>query len=265
MVKQSLPFIERVQAAEERYRQAAAPSGERPFTALHSLSFEDVTFAYRRGRPVLSGISFDVRRGEAVGIAGPSGTGKSTLAQLLLRLREPSSGTFLVNGAPARELRSEDWTARVAYVPQVPNLIDGSVAENIRYLRKLSPAEVERAARLAGIHDDIMAWPDGYESTVGPRGAAISVGQAQRICLARALAARPELLLLDEPTSALDSTSERLIQQSLTGLKGTLTLFLIAHRQTTLDICDRVMVIVDGRLETREPLAHALGARSDYF
>jgi ABC-type multidrug transport system fused ATPase/permease subunit len=260
VVKQSLPFIERVDAAERRYRLAAPSPGRRPFGALDSLSFDDVTFAYEHDRPVLSGISFDVSSGEAVGIIGPSGAGKSTLAQLLLRLREPTSGAFLINGDAARELRSEDWTARVACVPQLPNLIDASAADNIRYFRELSQPEVERAARLSRIHDDIMSWPDGYESPVGARGAATSVGQAQRICLARALAGRPAILLLDEPTSALDPTSERLIQESLAALKGTVTLFIIAHRTSMLDICDRVMVIVDGKLDAFAPLAHLRGA-----
>ena len=107
---------------------------------------------------------------------------------------------------------------------------------------------VERAGRLARIHDDVVCWPQGYDTVVGPRADAVSGGQQQRICLARALAARPEVLVLDEPTSALDPTSERLIQESLTALKHELTLFIVAHRLSTLDICDRVMVIVDGRL-----------------
>ncbi len=109
-----------------------------------------------------------------------------------------------------------------------------------------------------------MSWSEGYDTIVGPRAAAVSVGQSQRICLARALASNPELLLLDEPTSALDPTSERLVQESLTALKGSLTLFVIAHRMSTLDICDRVMVIVDGRLDAFEPF-DSLHGRSAYY
>jgi ATP-binding cassette, subfamily B, bacterial len=213
---------------------------------------------------VLSELSFDVERGETIGIIGPSGAGKSTLAQLLLRLREPTNGSYLVNGEPARELRRTDWTSRVAYVPQSPQLFYGAVADNISFLRELDDGAIERAARLARIHDDIVSWSDGYDTIVGPRAAAVSVGQAQRICLARALANNPEILLLDEPTSALDPTSERLVQESLTALKGHLTLFVIAHRMSTLDICDRVMVIVDGRLDAFEPF-DSLGARNAYY
>jgi ABC-type multidrug transport system fused ATPase/permease subunit len=136
----------------------------------------------------------------------------------------------------------------VTYVPQEPRLLHASVAENIRFFRDLDDEAVQRAGRLARIHDDIMGWADGYETIVGPRADAVSGGQQQRICLARALVARPEMLVLDEPTSALDPTSESLIQESLMGLKQQLTLFIVAHRMSTLDICDRVMIIIDGKL-----------------
>jgi ABC-type multidrug transport system fused ATPase/permease subunit len=255
VVRQALPFVDRIQAAEQRYADSTPSEGSLPFKALERLSFRDVSFAYPGGKWVLSHVTFDIERGEVIGIIGPSGSGKSTLAQLLLRLRDPSEGGYLVNGALAADLRRSDWTSRVAYVPQTPQLIYASVADNIRYFREIDDAAVERAARLARIHDDVVGWSDGYDTIVGPRAAAVSVGQAQRICLARALLLQPEVLLLDEPTSALDPTSERLVQESLSVLKGDgdLTLFLIAHRMSTLDICDRVMVIVDGRLDAFEP------------
>lgn len=264
VVRQSLPFVARVHAAEERYADAAASEGSGTFESLERLSFRDVSFAYPGGERVLSQVTFDVERGETIGIIGPSGAGKSTLAQILLRLREPSEGSYLVNAEPAAELRRSDWSSRVAYVPQTPQLFYASVADNIRFFRQLDDEEVERAARLARIHDDIVSWGYGYDTIVGSRAAAVSVGQSQRICLARALASRPELLLLDEPTSALDPTSERFVQESLTVLKGNLTLFVIAHRMSTLDICDRVMVIVDGRLDAFEPF-DSLRARSAYY
>lgn len=264
VVRQSLPFVDRVQAAEERYAAAAVEEGSRAFKRVEHLSFRAVSFAYPGGDDVLSQISFEVARGETIGIIGPSGAGKSTLAQLLLRLREPSEGVYLVNGEPAAELRQADWTSRVAYVPQTPQLFYASVADNIRFFREMDAAEIERSARLARIHDEIMSWRDGYDTIVGPRAAAVSVGQAQRICVARALASEPGLLLLDEPTSALDPTSERLVQESLTALKGSLTLFVIAHRMSTVDICDRVMVIVDGRLDAFEPFS-SLRVSSAYY
>jgi ABC-type multidrug transport system ATPase subunit len=169
--------------------------------------------------------------------------------QILLQLRAPERGRYLVNGLRADELAREDWHRRVVYVPQEPRLVHATVAENIRYFREdIDDQAVERAARLARIHDDVMGWADGYETIVGPRADAVSGGQQQRICLARALVVKPDVLVLDEPTSALDPHSEVLIQESLAGLKGELTLFIIAHRMSTLDICDRVMVIDEGRL-----------------
>jgi len=127
--------------------------------------------------------------------------------------------------------------------------LHASVAENIRFLRDLDDTAVRRAVRLAGIHEDVVGWADGYDTVVGPRADAVSGSQQQRISLARALAAEPEMLVLDEPTSALDPHSERLIQESLAALKGELTLFVVAHRMSTLDMCERVLVVVDGRPE----------------
>jgi ATP-binding cassette, subfamily B, bacterial len=264
VVRQSLPFVERIQAAEERYAEAVLADGPEAFERLERLGFRNVSFAYSGDERVLSEISFEARCGETIGIIGPSGAGKSTLAQLLLRLREPTEGVYLVNGEPAAGLRRADWAARVAYVPQTPQLFHASVADNIRFYREIDDAAIERAALIARIHDDVAGWSAGYDTIVGPRAAAVSVGQAQRICLARALASEPEILLLDEPTSALDPTSERLVQESLTALKGNLTLFVIAHRMSTLDICDRVMVIVDGRLDAFEPFA-SLHVSSEYY
>ncbi len=254
-LRQSLPFVDRLQAAERRYVESRPVEGERPLPAVETLAFEHVSYAYLPGRPVLSDVSFEVTRGEVVGIIGPSGAGKSTLVQILLQLRTAKEGRYLVNGVPAEQFRREDWHRQVAYVPQEPRLLHASVAENIRYFRDLDDETVQRAGRLAGIHEEIMGWADGYDTLVGPRADAVSGGQQQRICLARALAARPEVLVLDEPTSALDPHSETVIQESLTALKNELTLFIIAHRMSTLDICERVMVVIDGRLSAFDTVA----------
>jgi ATP-binding cassette, subfamily B, bacterial len=247
-LSQSMPFIERTQEAERRYAESKPFEGEEALRTVQTLAFEDVSYSYRVDRPVLSNVSFEVKRGEVIGIIGPTGAGKSTLIQILLRLRQPQSGRYLVNGEPAEQFIGADWHSRVLYVPQEPRLLHASVAENIRFERELDAQTVEQAARLAHIHDEITGWSKGYETIVGPRADAVSGGQQQRLCLARALAGRPEVLVLDEPTSALDPNSEALIQESLSGLKQELTLFIIAHRMSTLDICDRVMVIKDGRL-----------------
>jgi ATP-binding cassette subfamily B protein len=247
-LSQSMPFIERTQAAAERYVQSSPVDGVERLSSIETMAFEEISFEYTPGRPVLSDISFKVMQSEAIGVIGPSGAGKSTLVQILLQLRPPTTGRYLVNGESVGRFTLRDWHRLVAYVPQEPRLLHATVAENIRYFRNVDDESVERAAQLARIHDDVMGWAHGYETTVGPRADAVSGGQQQRICLARALAARPEVLVLDEPTSALDPLSETLIQESLEGLKSELTLFIIAHRMSTLDMCDRVMVILDGRL-----------------
>lgn len=263
-LRQSLPYIERLQQAQARYAASTPPAGAERLQHVKSLTFQNVCFAYERERPVLSDINFEVCGGETVGVVGPSGTGKSTLVQILLGLRHPNSGQYLVNGVPASHFRRAEWHARVAYVPQEPRLLHASVADNVRFFRSIDDDDVERACRLAGIHSDVISWREGYRTIVGPRADAISGGQQQRICLARALAADPQLLVLDEPTSALDPDAEARIQESLLGLTGKLTIFIVAHRMSTLDICERVMVVVDGQLEAFDELA-TLRTTSAYY
>src|SRR4029077_7437947 len=256
-LSQTTPFVDRIQKAERRYVDSSPTYGSLELPAIETLEFEHVSFAYRAEEGVLDDVSFEIRGRESIGIVGPSGAGKSTLVQLLLRLREPGSGAFLVNGVPAREYASADWNTQVSYVPQEPRVMHASVRDNIRYFRDIDDEAIERAARLAQIHDDIISWSAGYDTIIGPRADAVAGGQKQRVCLARALAAEPAVLVLDEPTSALDPRSEALIGTSLSNVRHDLTLFVVAHRMSTLDICDRVMVIVDGRLvafDTREML-----------
>jgi ATP-binding cassette, subfamily B, bacterial len=261
---QAMPFIQRVQETVPRYAESAGAYGDEPLKVVGTLSFEHISFAYLPERPVLADVSFEIQGGESIGIVGPSGAGKSTLVQILLRLRPPSSGRYLVNDTPVESYASADWHRQVSYVPQAPRLLHASVADNIRFFRDIDDDELERAARLARIHEDIVGWEQGYQTIVGPRADAVSGGQQQRICLARALAARPEVLILDEPTSALDPHSEALIGESLETVRSRLTLIIVAHRMSTLQMCDRVMVIVGGRLagfDTRM----ALQRDNDYY
>jgi ATP-binding cassette subfamily B protein len=254
---QSMPFIERIQDMERRYAESTPVDGSEPLEEVRTIAFEHVSFAYNAERPVLSDITFTTDAGEAIGIVGPSGAGKSTLVQILLGLRAPVAGRYLLNDVIAAQYRGADWHRQISYVPQEPRLLHASVTDNIRFFREIPEEDVERAARLARIHEDIVSWEAGYETIVGPRADAVSGGQQQRICLARALAARPAVLVLDEPTSALDPQSEALISESLLELRVELTLFIVAHRMSTLEMCDRVMVIVDGKLmglDTREQL-----------
>jgi len=214
-----------------------------------TLAAEDVTFDYGDGRDVLRGVSFTIQPREIIGIVGPSGSGKSTLVQLLLGLRHPQRGHILAGGRDIRTFSREQWVRKVTFVPQATHLIAGTIADNIRFLRDgVTQQDIEEAARLAHLHDDVAAFPEGYDRPVGEAGGHLSGGQQQRLTIARALVEKPDILILDEPTSALDVRSEHLIRTTLLGLKDRMTVIVIAHRLSTLEICDRIMVIQDGCL-----------------
>jgi ABC-type multidrug transport system fused ATPase/permease subunit len=262
---QTVPFIQRLADAIDDYAARERHDGGRPLPPIRTLAFEDVRFTYPTGTEVLHGVGFEIAKGEAIGIAGPSGAGKSSIVQLLLRLRDASDGTVTVNGEDVRQFRRTDWQRRVAYVPQSPQLVWGTVADNIRFYRpELTDEDIERAARMANIDEEIRSWPAGYGTVIGQRAAAVSGGQRQRICLARALAARPEILVLDEATSSLDVRSEAHVRTSLERLKGDVTLVIVGHRLSILAVCDRVMVVIDGRIQDFGPPGELVEASGFY-
>ncbi len=264
-IDELVPYMNALRTALDHYGSHPRQDGDRPLRGIDTLQMREVTYAYVPDKDVLWGISFEAYRGEAIGIIGPSGAGKSSLVQILLRLRQPTGGVLEVNGEDARSFRRADWQRRVSYVPQSPQLIWGTVADNIRFYRPgIDDEQVERAARQAHIHDEIMSWPQGYDTVIGQRVSAISGGQRQRLCLARALAGAPDVLILDEPTSALDVRSEMAVQESLGQVKNGMLLFLVAHRLSTLSICDRVMVVVDGRLQAIDEPS-ALQQDNDFY
>lgn len=247
--------VEETAAIAELKRQidelegAAQPAGTIPIDEFEKLEFRNVEYAYTSDRPALLGIDLELHAGEALGLIGPSGSGKTTIAELTLAMRTPTAGELLVDGRPLADIRRSDWTRLVAFVPQDPRLSEHSVADNIRFFRDgISDADIERAARQAHIHDAIAALPDGYRTVLGPRSSGLSGGQRQRLAIARALAGSPQLLVLDEPTSALDAASEELFRQTLAELCGSVTLVVIAHRPTTLEVCDTIVTVRDGRI-----------------
>lgn len=261
----SLPFLEGVEERVRRYTEAAAPLGTVRPPAVVPLEADGVGFSYAGDREALAGVTFQLQPGEAIGVIGPSGAGKSTLAQLLLGLRPPTTGTISAAGVPMRDVDRKWWTSRVAFVAQDAQLFTGTVAENIRFFRDgITEVDLRQAARQANILADIEALPHGFDTHLGERGSQLSGGQRQRLSIARALVGRPELLILDEPTSALDGQSEALIRETLTALHGRLSVVIIAHRMSTLDICDRIMVIESGRI-TAFDKPHSLSAYSTFY
>jgi ATP-binding cassette subfamily B protein len=264
-VSSAAPQLEVLRARLNELRAGARRQGGRTIDRVGVISAESVTLEYEAGERVLHDVTFTVQPGETIGIVGPSGGGKTSLVQLILALREPTSGSLMFNGFDIREIDLDVIATKVAIVPQGSNLITGTVAENIRFFRTdLDDAQVERSAHLAHIHDDIVKLPGGYSSQVGPQGGHLSGGQKQRICIARALASQPEVLVLDEPTSALDVRSEHAIRTTLSSLRGEVTVIVIAHRLSTLDICDRIMVIQEGQLTAFDTPARLAGSAGFY-
>jgi ABC-type multidrug transport system fused ATPase/permease subunit len=249
VIRTTMPYLDELDGEIRDYRDAAVVDGSESVGTLGALELRHVDFEYVEARPVLTDLSVVFRPGEVVGIVGPSGSGKSTLVQLLLGLRQPSRGQVLAGGRPVASFTRREWVRTVTFVPQTPRLVRGTLADNIRFFRPgVTTDEVEQAARLARVHDDIAAMPEGYAREAGEAGGNLSGGQQQRICIARALVERPQLLVLDEPTSALDGRSEALIRQTLKELAGTMTIVIIAHRTSTLDVCDRILVLQHGRV-----------------
>lgn len=264
-IDERVPFMNQIVEALERYRATPQQDGQAGLGQVGSLAVRGVSFAYRPGRDVLHDVSFAAERGEAIGIVGPSGAGKSSIVQLLLRLRDAHTGSVTVDGRDVRQIERGAWQRQISYVPQTCQVIWGTVWENIRFHREwLDDEQLVAAAVRARIHEEILSWPQGYDTVIGQRASAVSGGQRQRICLARALAGNPSVLVLDEPTSALDVRSEELVQRSLQEIKQETILVLIAHRLSTLAVCDRVVVIVDGRVSAIGSQDDLL-ARSDFF
>lgn len=261
----ALPAVRDVFEEIHHYEQQAVVDGSQPVDSVCPIRLDHVSFHYVAGQTVLSNIDAEIRDGEMVGVVGPSGGGKSTLVQLVLGLREPAEGRVLAKGIDLRDLRRDEWVRKVTFVPQTPVLVTGSIADNVRFFRpEITDADVERAARLAGLHDEIAAFPDGYQHQVGDRGGNLSGGQQQRLCIARALAGNPEVLILDEPTSALDARSEALIRSTLDGLRGVVTMIVIAHRLSTIEQCDRIMVIQSGAIAAFDT-PEALKASENFY
>ncbi|MEM7584964.1 MAG: ABC transporter ATP-binding protein [Acidobacteriota bacterium] len=215
--------------------------------APRRIQLDDVGLAMN-GRTLLHSVSLTARAGETLGIVGPSGAGKTTLLNLLVRFYDPTRGSVRFDGVDLRQIRLDDLYARVAIVLQQPFLFAASVRDNIRCGRpSATDAEVEEAARAAHIHDAIQALPAGYDTQIGLGGAGLSLGQEQRINIARALLKNADVLLFDEATSALDSVAEAAVQSAIDALMEHRTTFIIAHRLSTLRRADRILVIDQGR------------------
>ncbi|HET7025781.1 MAG TPA: ABC transporter ATP-binding protein [Gemmatimonadales bacterium] len=223
--------------------------GAGPARFVRSIEFDDVSFSYDGEREVLHGVSFNVARGQAVALVGPSGAGKTTLVELIPRLHDPTDGAVRLDGVPLERFTRASLRGLIGMVSQETVLLNDSVRNNIAFGRRdATDAEVEAAARAANAHAFIADLPRGYDTVLGERGTRLSGGQRQRIAIARALLRDPPILLLDEATSALDTESERLVQEAIERLMQDRTVLVIAHRLATVRNADRILVIENGRI-----------------
>ncbi len=227
---------------------------------------ENVTFGYDPRYPVLSNLSFEARPGELVALVGPTGAGKTTVINLLHRFYDPIEGRLTIDGRDLRDVTLESWYRQIALVPQETILFGGTILDNIRYGKMdAEEAAVWEASKAAHAHDFITNLPDGYQTLVGEKGVNLSGGQRQRIAIARAILKTPRILLLDEATSSLDTDSERLVQEALQRLMKGRTTFVVAHRLSTIQRADRILVLDKGKLVEEGTHAQLLEHKGLYY
>jgi ATP-binding cassette subfamily B protein len=267
-IKQGLVDMEQMFRLLAEHTIIADRAEARPLaanTAPAALAFEAVRFGYDPERTILDAISFSLKPGATLAIVGPTGSGKSTITRLIFRFYEASAGRVSIDGTDIRDLTQESLRAAIGVVPQDTVLFNDTIAYNIAYGRPgASQAEIERAARLAQIHDFITRLPQGYATRVGERGLKLSGGERQRIAIARTILKNPRLLILDEATSALDTATERDINAALRQLVETRTTLVIAHRLSTVVDADEIIVLAAGAIAERGTHASLLAQSGLY-
>jgi len=252
-IKQSLTDMETMfTLLREQAEVEDAPDAKPLKIKGGEVSFDHVSFHYDERRPILKDISFSVSAGKTVALVGSSGSGKSTISRLLFRFYDTNEGSISIDGQDIKSLTQSSLRAAIGMVPQDTVLFNDSILYNIAYGRPdASPSEIEDAARMARIHDFIMALPDGYQSQVGERGLKLSGGEKQRVAIARTILKRPHILLFDEATSALDSRTEQEILASLREVSENHTTLTIAHRLSTIIESDEILVLDSGQIAER--------------
>lgn len=264
-LQSSRAAIERVSALLDIVPEENTGTGKIVDRLRGDIEFKNVSFSYNGFEPVLKDISFQVRSGEYVAVVGPSGAGKTTLLSLILRFYKPTAGEIYFDGHPASDYEVGSLRRLIGYVSQSTLILSGTIMENLRYGNpEAREDDVVRAARVAGIHDFIDSLPEGYETKIGERGVNISEGQKQRLALARALVKDPDILVLDEPTSALDSRTEDSIFQSLPTVIQNKTLFVVAHRLSTIRDSDCILLLNKSHL-VAVGTHRSLSETNDYY
>lgn len=244
---EALPLLDEIEDYVAESKNSMRSYGQRPLDRVSSVELEDVSYSYGE-ESVIEGVNVRLEAGDRVGLVGASGGGKSTLANMLVRLTDPTTGRVLINGEPIEEFSRKTWAEEVAFVGQEPLVLRGTIAENVRLYREADQADVERALATANLLDEIRAFPQGLDTPVGEGWSSLSGGQRQRLGIARALLTRPSLLVLDEPSSALDAQSEQEIERALANLDPETIVVVISHRPLLLESCTRVLRVSQGRV-----------------
>ncbi|HSC25852.1 MAG TPA: ABC transporter ATP-binding protein [Vicinamibacterales bacterium] len=269
----SFSELQRSLAAMERVFEVLGMEDDKPDRpdardaprVVHEIQFENVEFEYREGKPVVRDFNVTVPGGTVVALVGRSGAGKTTVTDLVARFHDPSRGRILLNGSDIRDFHLRTYRDLLAIVQQDVFLFDGSVRDNIAYGRQdASDSEIEDAARRANAHEFIAKLPEQYGTFICERGVKLSGGQCQRLAIARAILASPQILILDEATSNLDTESEQLIQAAMATLLAGRTTFVIAHRLSTVRRADLILLMEDGRIVERGTHDELMSARSLY-
>lgn len=242
------------------------PDAQHVDSVAGDIVFENVSFWYEEGQPVLQDFDLHVKQGESIALVGATGSGKSTIINLICRFYEPRAGRVLIQGRDYREFTLEALQSRLGIVLQTPHLFSGTILENIRYGRlNASDEEVIEAAKRAGAHDFILRYEKGYQEEVGEGGILLSVGQKQLLSIARAILAEPDIFIMDEATSSVDTLTEALIQQGMETLMQGRTSFIIAHRLSTIRNANRIIVIDKGRIIEAGTHAELIRLRGHYY
>ena len=268
LVTEKLPYAMSIDSLVVELDAGADSTGNDQLSAVHTVELTGAQFDYSaamaedsqvRGLPSMGQVTMKIGLGEKLGVVGASGQGKSTMLAMVAGLIEPTAGSVAINGGSPSAFGRASFSREVAVVPQTARLITLSVRDNVRFFRDwIDDDAIEWAMRSVGLHDEVVSWPDGYDTVIGHRGArGLSGGQAQRVCVARALAGRPSLLLMDEPTSALDDISEALFTDALNALGDQCTAIVVSHRRSALTACSRIVELTAEGL--REEIADGPG------